>query len=401
MAATARYRWGVWLLSLLAATAAAEERDGAAFDNHLRLRGGLANARQRLEQGGPAHVAFLGGSITEMNGYRPLVCEALRGRFPRAEFTFTDAGVSSTCSTTGAFRLERDVLGQGRVELLFVEFAVNDDQDAGHARRECVRGMEGIVRQTRRRYPHAEIVFVYFVNPEMLSTLQAGRTPVSLAAHEEVAEHYQLPSVNLAGELAERISAGQLTWDEYGGVHPSPTGNALAAAMIERLLDIERQRPPSTETRPQRLPEPMLDEGSYVHGRFVDPRAAKSEEGWRLQVPPWKELPGQCRARFLDLPLLSATEPGAELTLEFEGRAVGAYVLAGPDAGMVEASVDGGPPRRIDLYHRFSRGLHYPRTVMFFTDLPPGRHTLTLRTADKRHPDSQGNAARILQFTAN
>ena len=31
-------------------------------------------------------------------------------------------------STTGAFRLERDVLSAGPLDLLFVEFAVNDDQ---------------------------------------------------------------------------------------------------------------------------------------------------------------------------------------------------------------------------------------------------------------------------------
>jgi hypothetical protein len=59
----------------------------------------------------------------------------LQRRFPDTKFTFTDAGLSSTCSTTGAFRLSTDVLSQGPVDLLFIEFAVNDDQDAGHAMR--------------------------------------------------------------------------------------------------------------------------------------------------------------------------------------------------------------------------------------------------------------------------
>ena len=87
------------------------------------------------------------------------------------------------------------------------------------------------------------------------------------------------------------------------------------------------------------------------------------------------------------------------MTLEFSGRAVGAYLLAGPDAGAVHVSVDGGEERVIDLYHRYSKGLHYPRTVMFASDLEPGEHTLKLRVAPS--PKSGGAAVRILQFVAN
>ncbi|MDA1162827.1 MAG: SGNH/GDSL hydrolase family protein, partial [Planctomycetota bacterium] len=97
-------------------------------------RGSYKNSQIRFEREKQGHVAFIGGSITEMNGYRPMVCDFLQKRHPETEFTFTDAGISSTCSTTGAFRLHRDVLAKGPVDLFFIEFAVNDDQDAGHAR---------------------------------------------------------------------------------------------------------------------------------------------------------------------------------------------------------------------------------------------------------------------------
>ena len=139
-------------------------------------RGSLTNSRIQFEQKKVGHVAFMGGSITEMNGYRPLVCDLLKRRFPETKFTFTDAGIASTCSTTGAFRLATDVLAKGPVDLFFVEFAVNDDQDAGHARRECIRGMEGIIRHVRAHNPNADIVLIYFVNPAMLKTIQAEST---------------------------------------------------------------------------------------------------------------------------------------------------------------------------------------------------------------------------------
>ena len=72
------------------------------FGSNVQWRGSLNNSRLQFEQGKKGRVAFIGGSITEMNGYRPMVCEALKQRFPQTEFTFVDAGISSTCSTTGA-----------------------------------------------------------------------------------------------------------------------------------------------------------------------------------------------------------------------------------------------------------------------------------------------------------
>ena len=368
---------------------------------NVLFRGSLANARIRFEKGGAGHVAFLGGSITEMNGYRPLVCELLKRRFPKTAFTFTNAGIASTCSTTGACRLSADVLSAGPVDLLFVEFAVNDDQDAGHARRECVRGMEGIVRQLRRHNPAADVVVTYFVNPGMVETIHQGGVPLPIRSHEEVTRHYAISSINLAQEVAERIKAGTLTWKQFGGTHPAPYGNAICADMIEKLLDHAWAAPLSAEPkmRAHPLPTEPLDPGAYERGRFIDPKLAAVKRGWTLGVPPWKKLAGSSRSRFTSLPMLCADRPGAELTLEFTGTAVGAYVVAGPDAGTVEVRVDDGPATLVNLFHRYSAGLHYPRTVLFATDLKPGPHRLHLRVAEKTA--SKGHAVRFMQFVAN
>jgi hypothetical protein len=99
--------------------------------------------------------------------------------------------------------------------------------------------------------------------------------------------------------------------------------------------------------------------------------------------------------------LLTTAKAGKETTVKFNGRALGAYVLAGPDAGVVEVSIDGGQWKRVDLYHHYSRGLHYPRTVMFAADLKTGEHTAKIRLSEKSNPASKGTAARILQFTVN
>ena len=53
---------------------------------------------------------FMSTAACNSNGYRPLVQEILKKRFPNTAFTFINAGIGSTCSNTGAFRLDRDVL---------------------------------------------------------------------------------------------------------------------------------------------------------------------------------------------------------------------------------------------------------------------------------------------------
>lgn len=369
----------------------------APFGENVQFRGSLENCRLQFLKERKGTVAFLGGSITEMNGYRPMVCDILRRRFPQTDFKFINAGISSTCSTTGAFRLASDI---GPVDLLFVEFAVNDDQDAGHTRVECIRGMEGIVRHARLLKANVDVVITHFVNEGMLQTLQSGKIPLTIEAHETVAVHYDVPTIRLAEEVAAEIAAGKLTWQQYGGVHPAPYGNAICASMIDELLNRAWHDAPDDNKKPtpHSLPAP-LDPLNYERGRFIDPKEARAAEGWTLGIPDWSHLPGGKRDRFTSIPMLCATEPGKQMALDFEGTAVGAYVVAGPDAGIVEASVDGGEFRQVDLYHHFSAGLHYPRTVLFATDLKPGKHSLTLRVSAQTH--SAGHAVRAMQFVAN
>ena len=368
--------------------------------NHVHLRSHLDHSRRIFETEKKGTVAFMGGSITENSGYRDLVSEYLRERFPDTEFEFVAAGISSTCSTTGAFRLQRDVLAHDP-DLFFVEFAVNDDQDAVHARRECIRGMEGIVRHAKTYAPEMDIVVTHFVNPPILAALQEGRVPVSVTAHELVASHYGVASIGVAQEVAERIADKTLTWEEYGGTHPKPAGYRLAGELMINLLQCAWSSP-LAENQPEspKLAK-SIDPQSYAQGRLVPVTQAETDEQWIHQQPVWKEIPGAVRSRFENRKVLCGHGIGAALSLDFQGTGIGMYLLAGPDAGLVEYSIDGAPFDSVDLYHRHSSGLHYPRTVMLAADLERGEHQLTLRVGKDRNPKSHGNAVRILDFTAN
>ncbi|MFK8114952.1 MAG: alpha/beta hydrolase fold domain-containing protein [Rubripirellula sp.] len=375
--------------------------------SNVHVRSDYSRCFQAFEEDQSATVAFIGGSITEMNGYRVMVEDMLRKRFPQTEFDFVNAGISSTCSTTGAFRLDRDVLSK-HPDLLFVEFAVNDDQDAVHAERECIRGMEGILRHARTNDPDVDIVVTHFVNPPMLEKLHSGVTPVSSGAHEQVAAHYGVSTVDLAREVAERIDAGSLTWKTYGGTHPKPPGNQIAADMVEDLLTTawSRSADPHLAQVIAQLPQPKrlgkpLDTASYFRANLVNPSTATTDAAWKYATPEWEKMAGAMRPRFQNQPLLASSEIGAELNLSFEGNAVGMFVLAGPDAGKVEYSIDGGETNTADLYHRFSEKLHYPRSVMLGAGLESGTHQLTLRISKDSHHKSEGHAIRILNFEVN
>ena len=369
-------------------------------DRNIAIRNSTRNSELIFKQTGKGHVAFIGGSITEMNGYRPILATALQKHFPQTTFTFTAAGIASTCSTTGVHRVQDDVLSKGTVDLFFVEFAVNDDQDAGHAKREATRGLEGILRKCRASNPKMDIVVTFFVNERMIDLYNKGKTPTSIAAHEEVCAHYGVASVNLAKEVTQLISEEKLTWKQFGGVHPGPIGNTLAAQMCWQILEASWKNP-AKEISDYALPKEPVDPGHYGNGRFVDVKEAKLSDGWTISVPDWKKIPGGFRDRFAGQPVLSTTMPGAQASLAFEGQAVGVYVLAGPDAGMLEVRIDEGEWKKVNLFHQYSKGLHYPRTVMLATDLKPGKHVVTMRMSAEHDPASKGTAARILKFAVN
>ena len=364
----------------------------------IKLRGHLQQALRKFRDQREGRVVFLGGSITEMQGYRPLVEEWLKTAYPETRFTFINAGIASTCSHTGAFRFQRDAAADGPVDLLFVEFAVNDDQDAHHDPDGCVRGMEGVVRQLFTGNPAAGAVMVHFVNPELLAAAQAGKPGISVTQHERVARHYNVSSVDLPADLAAEIAKGTLSWEQWGGTHPGPAGNRHTANQVIRILEAARN---STTAEEQfALPEPLLG-SSFDGGRFLDPTSVTLRDGWQHALPDWTNIPGSKRDRFLKSPLFFSESPGATLSFMFTGRAVGAYLLAGPDAGQLEYSIDKGDWKTVELFHVHSRGLHYPRTVMFSSDLPLGNHHIEIRLSNRHHPDSKGTAARILEFTVN
>ena len=171
-------------------------------------RGGLPNAVGKISANQTVKIAYLGGSITAASGWRAQSREWLAGQYRDASFEEILAAIGGTGSDLGVFRLGNDVL-RHQPDLLFVEFAVND---GGTSPEQIHKAMEGIVRQTWATDPLIDIIFVYTLSEPILPDLQAGKMPRSASAMEEVADHYNIPSIHFGVEVLALLDKGELVF---------------------------------------------------------------------------------------------------------------------------------------------------------------------------------------------
>ena len=368
--------------------------------DYHRYRSGLQNSQIKFEREKSGRVAFLGGSITYNPGWRDSVMQYLERRFPETKFDFIAAGIPSMGTTPAAFRLERDVFKNGPVDLLFEEAAVNDATNS-RTSEEQVRAMEGIVRHVRRVNPKTDIVIMHFVDPDKMETYRRGSIPEVIANHEKVARHYDIPSINLAKEVTDRIDNHEFTWeDDFKDLHPSPFGQGIYANSIIRFLKTNYLRETGSKQKMNEhsFPAP-IDPNNYDHGHLVDVRQAKYSGGWTYNFKWIPEDGTGTRPNYTHVPMLVSTGYDHPLTFEFEGRAVGIAIAAGSDAGTIKFSLDEGDWISLNLKTKWSDRLHLPWFYTLHAELEDGKHKLDLKLV---HPEGDlQEACRIRYFYVN
>ncbi|WP_339319550.1 SGNH/GDSL hydrolase family protein [Paenibacillus sp. FSL R10-2734] len=363
-------------------------------------RRGLPSTSVRLAGKEPVTVAFLGGSITEGAGaseadtysWRALTGKYLQERFVDQKFRFINAGVGGTNSTLGAHRLQAHVLGQGRIDLLFVEFSVNDDSD----REESIRGMEGIVRQCRRLSPSTDICFLYTAAEKNLS----GSNPFNIAVHEEVAEHYELPSVNFAARVYAQTQAGQMEWTELApdGYHPNDDGHALYASFLREYLETALVPDNTHLICESALSISPLEEQNYEYGNLLDFRGADHADGFELcELTPQDPL---MNWRFGTEHLFTDSRE-AVFSFTVTGQNVGLLLLYGPDSGIFEYSFNGGPFSAVNLFDEWCPLAFRPIIAMFGVQKQRQELQVTVRITGEKDEQSKGTSLRILKLLYN
>jgi lysophospholipase L1-like esterase len=363
-------------------------------------RAGLPNFFAKLTAGEDVRIAYLGGSITAQEGWRPKSLAYFQKVFPKAKVSQIDAAIGGTGSDLGVFRLKQDVLDH-KPDLLLVEFAVND---GGAPPAQIYRTMEGIVRQTWKTLPDCDICYVYTLVEGMAATLQEGKFPRAASAMEKIAEHYGIPSIHLGLEVARMARSGKLiftgplpkTEEEKkaagdkivfspDSVHPYPeTGHELYLQAIVRSLPAIQAE--SKKPGPHLLGTPFTPD-HYQQAQIVPIDKAVLSAGFQ-RLAPQSETSRWFGNR---LPALQrANKPGETIRFKFKGSRAAIYDLMGPDCGQVIVTLDDQPPMvqsRFDSYCTY----HRLATLLIGTELPDTVHTVKIEI----HPE-QPDKAKIL-----
>lgn len=358
-----------------------------------QVRAGLPNVFAKLQAGGEVRVAYLGGSITDAEGWRVLSRQWLAAQYPQAQVKEIRATICGTGAELGACRLTHDVL-QFKPDLLFVEFAVNG---AGNYRRP-IQSMEGIIRQTWRLDPATDICFVYTVNSGMLAALQADKLPSLELQMEHVAEHYQVPSLNFGVEVARQVKAGRLVFQaptahhqntvvfSADGVHPfAETGHKLYFDAIVRAVPALKN---ASQPGPHALPAP-LDAANWGRAALVPLEQVQKSGGWKPAPSPSDAWGAATEKEHLPS-LWKAEQPGQSLTFKFRGTCCGLVGLRGPDAGQFRVTVDDGAPVNGTLFDHYAKANTWRVQPWFYPgDLPEGEHRVRLELLAEP-PDKAG-----------
>lgn len=347
----------------------------------FRMRDGLPNLFHRIATHRQVVIGYLGGSITEAEqGWRQLTFDWFRLQYPETAFYQVNGTIGGTASDLGVFRTAQDILS-GKPDLVFVEFAVNDHDEA--LQKETIRrSMEGIVRKIWSALPETDICFIYTTSESICRDMLAGKPNYAIGVMEEVAAHYGIPSINLTPRIARLYTAGKLVLSGNPAdndriivftrdhTHPLPeSGHPLYGSVVVRHLE-EMVRPKS---RPgaHRLPAP-IDQENWVRAKMVDLDSLRLSGRW-TKLPPEDAL-SRSFSKFM--PVIYKGSPGAVISFRYRGSVLGFFDCIGPGTGRLEVTID-GQTRSISRFDTYCT--YFRKNYFIIDDIPEGLHRVEIR----------------------
>lgn len=309
------------------------------MENHCRI----PNVIEKIFAASHSAVAYIGGSLTvgvgasdvSRTSWRVLFVEYLYKKYHptyHCQVSQVMGAVGACESYVGVFTLGRNVL-PASPDLAFVEFCVNDrgapDKDL------VVKGMEGIIRQLVSSKNRCEVV---------LMGMGDRNGSIDHALHREIADHYDLPFIDVQGEIFKKLEERGEAWDSIAlefvdgdPYHLNDYGNQL---VFESMRDcFEEQvvlfKEGKRRERFAALPNPKVsDEMQFT--KLVDPSKKKSgvslDGEWELKASglvPW----------YYDNILVG--RPGSTMTVPFLGTAVCVFGIMYNNGLKIEATLDG------------------------------------------------------------
>jgi hypothetical protein len=345
-------------------------------------RGGLRRTRQALRDG-RVTLGFVGGSITDprpgWNWPEPVTAWFVE-TFPGVCVRVENAAIGATGSDLAVFRAERDLVGR-ECDLVFIEFAVNDDGEPAEKR---MRTREGLIRKCLRD-GHRDLVLAHTYRQSMYAAMVQGQVPASIAEFERLAEHYAIGSVWMGLHAFREVQQGRMGWDTWlpDGLHPQHRGSLSYGQSVIGFLEQElcASLPEAPAPACGVLPAP-LNSRHWGEACLVPLTAVRREGPWVLQR--WPKL------AWIDQVLHTAV-PGARLSFDFSGRGLALGFDFGRASAEFRFRLDGGP-WQLSARDRpdWCGAEGWYRLFCVADDLPQGPHAFELEVV---HGNPSGDPA--------
>jgi hypothetical protein len=354
----------------------------------LQIREGLPNFFSKAATNQPVKIGYFGGSITEdPEGWRVKSLSWFIQYFGNNNITEFNAALGGTDSKYGVFRIEEHLLNKDNFDLIFIEFAINDNSSNVD---EIDKAIEGIVRKIWTKNPNTDICFVHTLrNGTMFDNVNDGKMPLTSTIHDNVAEHYGIPSVFCGVRVIADINSGitvfegtitdpQNSTNAQGkyvftedGVHPTNYGHELYTQIVSKCFRLmEGIHTPSSHD----LILPMVTD-NYEHAS-MNTYNQQSNNGLETVTQ-------QGDYTFLDnfiTPentfLLSENQEAA-YTFSFYGDILGLSIIQGPGTGDGIIEVDG----KASIINFFDPYSSYYRENSFFISADPDTHIVKIYPA--------------------
>ncbi|HEU0226263.1 MAG TPA: SGNH/GDSL hydrolase family protein, partial [Arachidicoccus soli] len=294
--------------------------------------------------------------------------------YPKKVIKQVNAGIGGTGSSLGVYRINEQVL-KYNPDLVFIEFATNDYKET---RKSILESMEGMVRQVWQQCPNTDICFIYTFTMDMIENYQKGFAPYSILTMEELANHYQIPSINFAPDILKRLNDKKLfpmgnhssrkdsLFFSGDGVHPYPeTGHKYYAETMSKSLTTLLQFP----KRKKHKLRTVYFSDALVNARMldVDDKLGISVNAHPLAQKLFNNL-------LPDIKLLKNDQEQIQFT--FTGNKIGFLDVIGPFSTQLKVEVDNDSPRYIT---RFDKFCSFTRMHWFFIEnLGEGQHNIKI-----------------------
>lgn len=205
----------------------------------VSLRGGLPNVAAKLKDKKDITVVFLGGGVTASGGgrnYSEQVGYWLRSQYRASHIRVVNVGILHTNTNFGVARFDRDVLSV-KPDLVVIDFAA-DNAVSGErvlSAPTVTLDTERMIRKAWNADPAMDILLLYTFAEGDRTTWKQGLLPVSAAAQDRVAAHYQLPSIALGVPMSKAVEASGSALNQYliDEIVPTPRGHELYGDFID------------------------------------------------------------------------------------------------------------------------------------------------------------------------